>query len=114
MKLFLRQVWTLTVKNLLVVLVRPLFTTLIRALVLPVVFIAFMFVAMHSITLFPSNFLMHRLDRTRGTYSSNRQYTGSATRFPCDHSPMRWVSSVKEETSWSSSTMDWLMAPSSK
>ncbi|PLB35764.1 putative ABC transporter [Aspergillus candidus] len=41
MKLFLRQVWTLTVKNLLVVLVRPLFTTVIRALVLPVVFIAF-------------------------------------------------------------------------
>ncbi|KAK1143856.1 hypothetical protein N8T08_005969 [Aspergillus melleus] len=41
MKLFLRQVWTLTVKNLLVVLVRPLFTTVMRALVLPVIFVAF-------------------------------------------------------------------------
>ncbi|EAU33046.1 conserved hypothetical protein [Aspergillus terreus NIH2624] len=39
--LFLRQVWTLTVKNLLVVLVRPFLTTFLRALLLPVVFIAF-------------------------------------------------------------------------
>jgi hypothetical protein len=42
MVLFFRQTWTLTVKNLLVVLVRPLFTTVLRALVLPVFFVAFM------------------------------------------------------------------------
>lgn len=114
MKLFLRQVWTLTVKNLLVVLVRPLFTTVIRALVLPVVFIAFMFVAVLSIILSFSNSLMQRLDRTRETCSSNRQHTGSANRPLCDHSPMHWVSSVREGTSWYSSTMDWLMVQSSK
>ncbi|KAJ6002156.1 hypothetical protein N7522_007383 [Penicillium canescens] len=38
--LFLRQVWTLTVKNLLITFVRPSATTTLRALVLPVVFIA--------------------------------------------------------------------------
>ncbi|KAJ5317694.1 hypothetical protein N7508_002202 [Penicillium antarcticum] len=37
---FLRQVWTLTVKNLLITFVRPSATTTLRALVLPVVFIA--------------------------------------------------------------------------
>ncbi|KAL4967743.1 putative ABC transporter [Aspergillus stella-maris] len=41
MTLFFRQTWTLTVKNLLVVLVRPFFTTVLRALILPVVFVAF-------------------------------------------------------------------------
>ncbi|KAL2789134.1 hypothetical protein BJX66DRAFT_238677 [Aspergillus keveii] len=41
MVLFFRQTWTLTVKNLLVVLVRPLFTTVLRALILPVFFVAF-------------------------------------------------------------------------
>ncbi|KAL3458549.1 hypothetical protein BJX64DRAFT_292046 [Aspergillus heterothallicus] len=41
MVLFFRQAWTLTVKNLLVVLVRPLFTTILRALILPVFFVAF-------------------------------------------------------------------------
>ncbi|RDW61870.1 putative ABC transporter [Aspergillus mulundensis] len=41
MALFLRQTWTLTVKNLLVVLIRPLFSTLLRALILPVCFVAF-------------------------------------------------------------------------
>ncbi|KAK2756497.1 hypothetical protein FQN54_005390 [Arachnomyces sp. PD_36] len=39
--IFFRQVWTLIVKNLLITLVRPLFTTTIRAFLLPVVFIAF-------------------------------------------------------------------------
>ncbi|PGH12947.1 hypothetical protein AJ79_03920 [Helicocarpus griseus UAMH5409] len=38
---FLRQIWALTLKNLLITLVRPWFTTPLRALVLPVVFIAF-------------------------------------------------------------------------
>ncbi|KAJ5775505.1 uncharacterized protein N7511_000516 [Penicillium nucicola] len=38
--LFWRQVWTLTVKNLLITFVRPSATTTLRALVLPVVFIA--------------------------------------------------------------------------
>lgn len=42
LNLFLRQIWTLTVKNLLVVFVRPSFTTTLRALVLPVIFVAFM------------------------------------------------------------------------
>lgn len=42
--LFLRQVWTLTVKNLLITFVRPSATTTLRALVLPVVFIAVMYV----------------------------------------------------------------------
>ncbi|KAB8218314.1 hypothetical protein BDV33DRAFT_205517 [Aspergillus novoparasiticus] len=41
LKLFFRQVWTLTLKNLLLVLVRPVFTTVLRALVLPVIFTAF-------------------------------------------------------------------------
>ncbi|KAL4926063.1 putative ABC transporter [Aspergillus undulatus] len=41
MFLFFRQTWTLTIKNLLVVLVRPFFTTVLRALVLPVCFVAF-------------------------------------------------------------------------
>ncbi|KAL4939151.1 hypothetical protein BDV06DRAFT_41263 [Aspergillus oleicola] len=41
MTLFFRQTWTLTVKNLLVVLVRPLLTTVLRALILPVCFVAF-------------------------------------------------------------------------
>ncbi|KAL2830664.1 hypothetical protein BJY01DRAFT_260844 [Aspergillus pseudoustus] len=41
MVLFFRQTWTLTVKNLLVVLIRPLFTTILRALILPVFFVAF-------------------------------------------------------------------------
>ncbi|KAL5335820.1 hypothetical protein BJX70DRAFT_401245 [Aspergillus crustosus] len=41
MILFFRQTWTLTVKNLLVVLVRPLFMTILRALILPVCFVAF-------------------------------------------------------------------------
>ncbi|PKX97213.1 putative ABC transporter [Aspergillus novofumigatus IBT 16806] len=41
LNLFLRQIWTLTVKNLLVVFVRPSFTTTLRALVLPVIFVAF-------------------------------------------------------------------------
>ncbi|KAL2809734.1 hypothetical protein BJX63DRAFT_344492 [Aspergillus granulosus] len=41
MILLFRQTWTLTVKNLLVVLVRPLFTTVLRALILPVCFVAF-------------------------------------------------------------------------
>ncbi|KAI9370395.1 hypothetical protein BJX61DRAFT_544684 [Aspergillus egyptiacus] len=41
MLLFLRQTWTLILKNLLVVLVRPLFTTSLRALILPVCFVAF-------------------------------------------------------------------------
>lgn len=40
MSLFLRQVWTLTVKNLLITYVRPNATTTLRALVLPVVYIA--------------------------------------------------------------------------
>ncbi|EEH42644.2 uncharacterized protein PADG_07464 [Paracoccidioides brasiliensis Pb18] len=39
--IFLRQVWALTVKNLLITIVRPWFTTPLRALLLPVVFIAF-------------------------------------------------------------------------
>jgi hypothetical protein len=42
--LFLRQVWTLTVKNLLITFVRPSATTTLRALVLPVIFIAIMYV----------------------------------------------------------------------
>ncbi|KAF7717435.1 Uncharacterized protein PECH_000926 [Penicillium ucsense] len=37
---FLQQVWTLTVKNLLITLIRPSFTTVLRAFVLPVVFVA--------------------------------------------------------------------------
>ncbi|KAF7122992.1 hypothetical protein CNMCM5793_001168 [Aspergillus hiratsukae] len=41
LNLFLRQIWTLTVKNLLVVFVRPSLTTTLRALVLPVIFVAF-------------------------------------------------------------------------
>ncbi|OGM40305.1 ABC transporter [Aspergillus bombycis] len=41
LKLFFRQIWTLTLKNLLLVLVRPVFTTVLRALVLPVIFTAF-------------------------------------------------------------------------
>ncbi|KAL2866267.1 putative ABC transporter [Aspergillus lucknowensis] len=41
MVLFFRQIWTLTVKNLLVILVRPLFTTVLRALILPIFFVAF-------------------------------------------------------------------------
>ncbi|KAL4817811.1 hypothetical protein BDW67DRAFT_159172 [Aspergillus spinulosporus] len=41
MTLFFRQTWTLTVKNLLVVLVRPLLSTVFRALILPVLFVAF-------------------------------------------------------------------------
>lgn len=39
---FGRQVWTLIVKNILITLVRPWFTTLIRAFFLPVIFIAFL------------------------------------------------------------------------
>ncbi|KAL4787823.1 hypothetical protein BJX76DRAFT_267076 [Aspergillus varians] len=39
--LFFRQTWTLTVKNLLLVLVRPLITTVLRALILPVGFVVF-------------------------------------------------------------------------
>ncbi|KAL2824061.1 P-loop containing nucleoside triphosphate hydrolase protein [Aspergillus cavernicola] len=42
MVLFFRQTWTLTVKTLLVVFVRPLFTTVLRALILPICFVAFM------------------------------------------------------------------------
>jgi ATP-binding cassette subfamily A (ABC1) protein 3 len=42
MPLFPRQIWTLTVKNLLVALVRHWFSTPIRAFLLPVVFIAFL------------------------------------------------------------------------
>ncbi|KAK2779107.1 hypothetical protein FQN52_006658 [Onygenales sp. PD_12] len=38
---FIRQIWTLTLKNLLITLVRPWFTTPLRALFLPVIFIAF-------------------------------------------------------------------------
>ncbi|KAK2811523.1 hypothetical protein FQN50_002146 [Emmonsiellopsis sp. PD_5] len=38
---FVRQIWTLTLKNLLITLVRPWFTTPLRALFLPVIFIAF-------------------------------------------------------------------------
>lgn len=41
--IFFRQVWTLIVKNLLITFVRPSFTTTIRAFVLPVVFVAFMY-----------------------------------------------------------------------
>ncbi|KAH1612297.1 hypothetical protein KXX21_002791 [Aspergillus fumigatus] len=41
LNLFLRQIWTLTVKNLLLVFVRPAVTTTLRALVLPVIFVAF-------------------------------------------------------------------------
>ncbi|KAL3481817.1 hypothetical protein BJX99DRAFT_253340 [Aspergillus californicus] len=41
MLLLFRQTWTLTVKNLLVVLVRPFFTTILRALILPICFVAF-------------------------------------------------------------------------
>ncbi|KAE8139449.1 hypothetical protein BDV38DRAFT_291459 [Aspergillus pseudotamarii] len=41
LKLVFRQIWTLTLKNLLLVLVRPVFTTVLRALVLPVIFTAF-------------------------------------------------------------------------
>ncbi|KAI2793571.1 hypothetical protein POX_a00152 [Penicillium oxalicum] len=37
---FLQQVWTLTVKNLLITFVRPSFTTVLRAFVLPVIFVA--------------------------------------------------------------------------
>jgi hypothetical protein len=44
LNLFLRQTWTLTVKNLLIVLVRPSVTTTLRALVLPVIFVAFMYI----------------------------------------------------------------------
>ncbi|PGH05330.1 hypothetical protein GX51_03051 [Blastomyces parvus] len=39
---FARQVWTLTVKNLLLTLVRPYLTTPFRAFLLPVIFIAFL------------------------------------------------------------------------
>ena len=42
MVLFFRQIWTLTVKNLLITLVRPRFTTVLRAFVLPVAFVVFM------------------------------------------------------------------------
>lgn len=42
MSLLLRQIWTLTVKNLLITLVRPRVTTVLRAFILPVVFIVFM------------------------------------------------------------------------
>lgn len=38
----LRQTWILTLKNLLVILVRPSATTTLRAFVLPVIFIAIM------------------------------------------------------------------------
>lgn len=44
MRLFLRQVWALTLKNLLIALVRPAFSTVIRAFLLPIVFIIFMYV----------------------------------------------------------------------
>ncbi|GIK00164.1 hypothetical protein Aspvir_004184 [Aspergillus viridinutans] len=47
LNLFLRQIWTLTVKNLLIVLVRPSVTTTLRALVLPVIFVAFISFAKH-------------------------------------------------------------------
>lgn len=55
MPLFLRQIWTLIVKNLLVTLVRPYVTTLLRALVLPVAFIVFMYV---TITRWQTNSFM--------------------------------------------------------
>ena len=41
----LRRIWALTVKNILLALVRRWFTTPLRAFFLPVFFIAFMFVA---------------------------------------------------------------------
>ncbi|EER27748.1 ABC transporter domain containing protein [Coccidioides posadasii C735 delta SOWgp] len=40
--IFLRQVWTLFLKNILITLVRPWFTTSIRAFLLPVIFVAFL------------------------------------------------------------------------
>lgn len=40
---FLRQVWTLTEKNLLVTLVRPYLSTPFRAFVLPVIYVAFLY-----------------------------------------------------------------------
>ncbi|KMP03755.1 LOW QUALITY PROTEIN: ATP-binding cassette sub-family protein A member 2 [Coccidioides immitis RMSCC 2394] len=40
--IFLRQVWTLFLKNILITLVRPWFTTSIRAFILPVIFVAFL------------------------------------------------------------------------
>ncbi|RMD40944.1 hypothetical protein DV735_g4216, partial [Chaetothyriales sp. CBS 134920] len=42
MRLFLRQIWTLTAKNLLLVLVRHWFSTPLRAFVLPCIFVAFL------------------------------------------------------------------------
>lgn len=42
MALFPRQIWTLTIKNLLVALVRHWFSTPVRAFLLPVVFIGFL------------------------------------------------------------------------
>ncbi|RMZ84070.1 hypothetical protein DV737_g1395, partial [Chaetothyriales sp. CBS 132003] len=42
MRLFLRQIWTLTVKNLLIVLVRHWFSTPLRAFLLPCVFVGFL------------------------------------------------------------------------
>jgi hypothetical protein len=38
----LRQIWALTVKNLLIILIRPWFTTPLRAFFLPVIFIGFL------------------------------------------------------------------------
>ncbi|RMZ79683.1 hypothetical protein DV738_g3253, partial [Chaetothyriales sp. CBS 135597] len=42
MRLFLRQIWTLTAKNLLLALVRHWFSTPLRAFVLPCIFVAFL------------------------------------------------------------------------
>ena len=42
MALFVRQVWTLTVKNILIALVRHWFSTPIRAFLLPVIFVGFL------------------------------------------------------------------------
>lgn len=44
---FTRQVWSLVKKNFLLALVRPYITTPLRAFVLPVIFIAFLFVLLH-------------------------------------------------------------------
>lgn len=87
MKLFLRQVWTLTVKNLLVVLVRPLFTTVMRALVLPVIFVAFMCVVQFakSVRNIVSN---ANLALMLGTYSLSLQLMESAIQLLCDHFQM--------------------------
>ena len=110
MALFVRQVWTLILKNLLIAFVRRWFTTTIRAFLLPCIFVGFLCVPIYTQCL-P---VLTITGLTHDFSSSRLLFTALAVLFQSVICLRLSTSYPVGETSWSLSTMAFQMVPFSR